>query len=358
MSELEKIAQRRSLWNKVRPSNVTRQIAKINPEYKEQYAILERLDDSIREKGAELGQNIKALKSAHKNHKWFSVFDYCARINNIVKDVISDPLIPELIEIRKQHVKDFYFEGEKGLPARASYRHSLTKQALFEGLSRRMVDTFFGFRGDEEKKVRLVVNNLANRAKTLGQRMVQVYKALDTARAKGSISDYISNILSLKSEQEKFDTVFDQSYNAVQEFLPKQVEKSVEKVEPKSVSKSAPKINNEFPEIKPFGPQGLENPDIVVHDQPEMDLAQMAREIDTGHNIETEQRGTQVPLESDVDVPEDLYPLGKAAKLAIKQGNYGIAAQLLVTYSDQLDAVGLINESHDMLNLAQELLDA
>lgn len=392
MDEFEKLAQRRSVLNVLRPSNVTRQFAKLNPEYREQYARLVRADDHIRQLRGPEDQTVKdllkELKKNFSNYHWLAVIDTASKINDLAKSIHTNPDIEELLLNMKDTLQDFYFTNEdaKGRivdlskiedlfkEKEASDNLDLVKKALFGGIGRRLTNKFLeSFQDKDAKKVRLAINTIYNKAQNLANKIINTYDALDVARAKGSIAAYIDGINSLKKAQRDFENSYKGAYLAIKEYLPQQehavtqTHKNNEEdfdIETEEIPSKGPITKEKHtPEFK-FGPGGLEDdyniPDesieLIEENKPQppkqKSLSEWAKEIDEGYKEEK--------LQKDYDETVEKI-MGKktieAAKEAIKQNKYGAAAVLLSRYSQELEDAGNMVGSAKILALAEELLD-
>lgn len=397
---MQKIAQRRSLWNKVRPSNITRQIGKLNPQYRDEYNKLVAADDAIRNvrsDGQTVKDLLKELKINNKNHRWLAVLDRAAKINSYVSDIINLPEVLDLQRGRAENIRDFYFtqEDDSGKYIDPSHINRIVaseadkemiKQALFGGLSRRITDKLLSsFYDKKEREIRRIMQGLANRAETLAVRMMEAYKSLDAARATGKVSDYIHILDNLKREQESFQNIFRTSYDSIKDYIPKEPQKHIEQEQPKEpeeqIKQEEQQITQEqlapvqefTPEIQ-FGDQGLlgnvEN-DITIETiepvqpksvppQPPAWTPSWQKGQQEGVYTSVKDTDNRINLDevikTDFDkmlTAEQIYE--RDAKKAIANGDYGIAVAVLSKYSQHLEDIGNIDASAKILAIAMDL---
>ena len=381
---IKKIAQRRSIWNQIRPSNITRQIGKLNPQYKEEYEKLVAADEAIRKiqgpDGSDLRTLLKELKINNKGHRWLAVLDRAARINKLVSDIVNNEYVLALNEGHDKSIRDFYFteEDAKGKSVDLEHIKNLTnasvedieiiKQALFGDLPRRITDKFLSaFYDKKEREIRRLINNIVNRAETLVRRALDTYKELDTARAKGNIGDYLNTINLLRREQQKFEALYKDSYNSMKDFLPKekseegpeepsvaqQPEEQVEQQEVTQESGEETPVEQKFQDVQ-LGPDGL-----GVEQQLELQppLPQPNKKQFPWKGTQQAYQGSE---QNELELPpaepfENTYSF--AAKKAIANKEYGIASAILSKYSQELENAGCIDESVKILLMAQELFN-
>jgi len=260
---IDKIAQRRGLWNRVRPSNLTKQVYRLNPTYNKEYKALRKADDAIRKLRAPGNQTakdlLKEMRKAFKSHKWATTMDRAARISILADRIAKHERVNELLEIAKDNFKEFYFEGGKVNTDQIDEALNKSKEADFktealfgDWARRRRHDSMGGRSGN--KLVERAITSMYNRAESLAEAIMSTYKELDNARAEGMVGNYIQSITQLRSKADEFDKVFKGTHAAVKEFLPKaptmdEVEQDVKEEE---VAKEEVK-EEEKPEEKPEG---------------------------------------------------------------------------------------------------------
>jgi len=262
---IDKIAQRRSIWNRIRPSNVTKQLGRIDRTYNKEYKALRNADNAIRKLRAPGNQTakdlLKEMRKAFKSHRWATTMDRAARISILADRIAKHEKIDEFLDVSKGNFGDFYFEGGKistdniEEAANKNKKASLKSEALFgdsDWARRRRHDLMGGSSGN--KRVERAIVSMYNKAEALAELITQTYKDLDSARAQGKIGDYIASVTQLRAKADEFDKTYKATHSAVKEFLPKaptmdEVEQDVKEEE---VAKEEVK-EEEKPEEKPEG---------------------------------------------------------------------------------------------------------
>lgn len=387
---LEKIAQRRSALKRLidSPYTMMRGVRRtIDNMYDEEVTSLEEVDNNIREikgPGGEplkslLGPSmLKSLKRNNRAHHWLAVLDVAAQINFVAKSIVEEG--NKLRKDRADKIKDFYFSKEdasgQGVNLDNIYKlirsnedYDLVKEALFKelGLGRGSTHKFLSRLFDTKmKEAKRNMNILVNRAESLVHKILDTYKRLDSLRNKGDVGGYIDVINSLEKSQKDFEKFYKSVYESVKDFIP-QLEEEAKKSENKKPDEP------EAPEASPQKPNHQPGLDLIpVEKQPE-EAAPVVQEetIDTRpyEDVVTPKRSFPAPPEHVMKIrDEDIEYMDEEQKTASKRyidgikvayanGDVGLAAALMSSYSQYLEDNGFIDSSIKALATAEVILN-
>lgn len=411
---MKRIAQRRSIWNRLSPvtspiDTAKKQISKINPQFREQYKALVEADNAMRQvtgpDGEKVKKLLKELRKNNKNHYWLAVLDSAAKINNFAAEIVNNENVQNLLVQRKEDFKDFYFTdkdykgrsvdveriNESVRPRKASSIHTIKKEAFIGNLARRLTDKLMSSLNDtEEKRLRRAMNTLTSKGETLARRLMQLYKHLDYARAKGDIGGYVNAFNLFKKDYDAFQNTYNNIYNSVKEYLPEidsviddddekenevtdQTDSTSDDSESTETTESAEETesvenvetSNEGYQDQEIGEQGLgqqqlEPLDLVAPfpkppQAPQQQTQQQSQEDGVYTSVQPQEAQEEEFTLPPAEPFDNRYSF--AAKKAIASGEYGIAVAILSKYSQELENAGDIEGSVKVLSIAQELFN-
>lgn len=389
---LEKIAQRRSaltkLIDKVRPDTMMRGVRRtIDSMYDDEVSLLESVDEEIRNIKTTDGQPLKSLlgqsmlkrlKRNNRAHHWLAVLDVAAQINFVAKSIVKEG--SRLKTNRSGKIKDFYFSKDdasgQGVNLENIYNlvqsnedYEMIKEALFKelglgrGSTHKLLSRLFDTKMKEAKRN---MNILVNRAESLVYKILDTYKRLNPLRNKGDVGGYIDVIDSLEKSQKDFEKFYKSVYESVKDFIP-QLEEEAKKSENKKPDEP------EAPETSPQKPTPQPGLDLIpVEKQPE-EAAPVVQEetIDTRpyEDVVTPERSFPTPPEHVMKIrDEDIEYMDEEQKTASKRyidgikvayanGDVGLAAALMSSYSQYLEDNGFIDSSIKALATAEVILN-